>query len=139
MAVSWEWRELERRSRGAWHGRRSAHKKISVVLVPHRAGHDSVGAAHINRRLSRMSKSILKSKLAANDRCLVTAALKATKNAYAPYSHFRVGAAVMLKGGGIVSASNFENASYGVTICAETSAMAAVSSNGRLREPRKIG
>ena len=48
----------------------------------------------------------------------------AYKNAYAPYSHFFVGAAAMTASGTIVSGCNVENASYGLTICAERNCIA---------------
>jgi cytidine deaminase len=54
---------------------------------------------------------------------LLTAAQKAALNSYSPYSHFRVGAALKLSNGEIVTGANVENASYGLTICAERSAV----------------
>jgi cytidine deaminase len=64
---------------------------------------------------------------------LVGAAIAAAENAYAPYSNFHVGAALLLENGDIVSAANFENASYGMTLCAETVAIAKANSDGQLR------
>jgi cytidine deaminase len=54
---------------------------------------------------------------------LVNAALAVAKNAYAPYSHFRVGSALLLSNGKTVTGANVENVSYGLTICAERSAL----------------
>lgn len=58
-------------------------------------------------------------------------ALTAAENAYAPYSGFRVGAAVLLDNGAIVTGCNVENASYRLTACAEQAAIvSAVSQHG---------
>jgi cytidine deaminase len=58
-------------------------------------------------------------------------AIAAAHNAYAPYSHFRVGAAVLLSDSTIVTGCNVENASYRLTTCAEQTAIAAaVSQHG---------
>jgi cytidine deaminase len=70
---------------------------------------------------------------------LIAAAREAAANAYAPYSNFAVGAAVKLADGSIVTGANFENASYGLSLCAETVALATVSAQGRLREVTAIG
>jgi cytidine deaminase len=69
---------------------------------------------------------------------LVQAAIDAAKTAYAPYSNFHVGAALLLDNGEIVTGSNFENASYGVTLCAETVAISKANSDGQLRAIREI-
>ena len=63
---------------------------------------------------------------------LLQAAAKAAKLAYAPYSKFSVGAAVQTASGKIFSGCNVENASYGLTMCAErTAALKAVSEGER--------
>ncbi len=69
---------------------------------------------------------------------LVEAAIHAAKTAYAPYSNFHVGAALLLDNGEIVTGSNFENASYGMTLCAETVAIAKANSDGKIRAIREI-
>ena len=51
---------------------------------------------------------------------LRTAATEAMERAYVPYSRFKVGAAALVSDGRIVSGCNIENASYGVTLCAES-------------------
>jgi cytidine deaminase len=72
-------------------------------------------------------------------RVLIDAAAAAARNAHAPYSRFAVGAAVLLADGGIVVGTNFENASYGLSLCAETVALAAANVAGRLRDVVAIG
>src|SRR3546814_2863516 len=65
---------------------------------------------------------------------LVEAAREAMRHAHAPYSRFAVGAAVRLTDGRIVTGCNFENASYGLSLCAETVALAAANAQGRLAD-----
>jgi len=64
---------------------------------------------------------------------LLEAAKRAWANAYAPYSGFRVGAALRAASGHIYLGANIENASYTVTRCAEQSAVQAMASNGERR------
>jgi cytidine deaminase len=61
-------------------------------------------------------------------------AKKAYQNAYAPYSKFHVGAALKLKDGTVITGSNIENASFGLTNCAERSALFAAYSQGVRKE-----
>lgn len=62
---------------------------------------------------------------------LITEALKARKMAYAPYSHYLVGAALIVPSGNIYTGCNIENASYGLTICAERTAIFKAVSEGQ--------
>lgn len=61
---------------------------------------------------------------------LLKEAQSAQKNAYAPYSEFRVGAAVKTSSGRVYSGCNVENSSYGLTICAERGAIARMVADG---------
>jgi cytidine deaminase len=68
---------------------------------------------------------------------LIEAAKAAGERAYAPYSNFRVGASLALDDGTIVIGCNVENASYGLTICAERAAIFAAVAAGTKVIPRK--
>jgi cytidine deaminase len=68
--------------------------------------------------------------LDAKDQALCKKAAEAAGAAYEPYSKFSVGAAVRTRSGAIYAGSNLENASYGVGICAEVSALTAANSAG---------
>ena len=61
---------------------------------------------------------------------LIVAARAASAHAYAPYSNFHVGAALLLADGSVVTGANVENASYGLSLCAETVAVAKIMSDG---------
>lgn len=74
-------------------------------------------------RESKLSSAIRKK--------LEQAAADAMKNAHAPYSNFKVGAAILLTNGEIFAGCNVENASYGMTNCAERTAIfSAVAKSG---------
>lgn len=60
-------------------------------------------------------------------------ALQVSKNAYAPYSNFKVGAAVLLEDDSVVTGVNVENRSYGLTNCAERSAVFSAASRGKTK------
>lgn len=61
---------------------------------------------------------------------LIQRAIAAKDNAYVPYSHFRVGACLLMDNGDYVAGSNVENVSFGATNCAERSALFAAISQG---------
>jgi len=63
---------------------------------------------------------------------LVNQAIEAREKAHAPYSKFKVGAAILTKDGTIFPGCNIENASYGATICAERTAVANMVSSGHI-------
>ena len=65
-----------------------------------------------------------------DDKALFLKAQSVLDNAYAPYSNFKVGAAVLTKSGKVYTGVNVENSSYGATICAERSAILSAVSDG---------
>lgn len=66
-----------------------------------------------------------------NDEELLAIADKAMENAYAPYSEFKVGAALLCSDGTVYTGCNIENGSYGATNCAERTAIFKAVSEGR--------
>ena len=65
---------------------------------------------------------------------LINKAIEGRKKAYAPYSNFLVGAAVLLKDGTIITGCNVENASYGLSMCAERNTLFKMISMGYHKE-----
>lgn len=63
--------------------------------------------------------------------CLLQAASQAAEKAYAPYSDFPVGAALLSESGEVICGVNVENVSYGLTLCAERSAIVKAVSEGK--------
>lgn len=70
---------------------------------------------------------------AEQERSLALAALRARANAYAPYSHWTVGAALLTAEGDVIPGCNVENAAYGPTNCAERTALFAAVAQGKRR------
>ncbi len=68
--------------------------------------------------------------LSETEAALIAAALSAREKAYAPYSNFPVGAALLSTNGNMVTGVNVENASYGLTMCAERVAVGAAVVHG---------
>lgn len=64
------------------------------------------------------------------DEALLADARKAAEHAYAPYSRFHVGAAVLVRDGRVISGANVENAAYPLGVCAERTALACAASEG---------
>lgn len=64
---------------------------------------------------------------------LMDCAIKARENAYSPYSHFAVGAALLCEDGTLYEGCNIENASYGLTNCAEQTAIFKAVSEGHIK------
>lgn len=75
-------------------------------------------------------QEVAKHALPADAQALLAAAEKAAGGAYAPYSGFRVGAAVQLETGEILTAANHENAAYPVGVCAEQIVLGRLDMNG---------
>ena len=65
------------------------------------------------------------------DEKLIEVAIKARENAHAPFSNFKVGAALLTETGEIITGCNIENATYGLTICAERTAIFKAISEGK--------
>ena len=65
---------------------------------------------------------------------LIREAVLAKVNSYSPYSNFRVGAAALLKDGTVIKGTNVENASYGLSNCAERSCLFSLYSQGYHKE-----
>ncbi|OBV09870.1 Cytidine deaminase [Erythrobacter dokdonensis DSW-74] len=69
--------------------------------------------------------------MAEHESALVAAAYAAAEKAYAPYSNYPVGAALLFDDGAVITGCNVENASYGLALCAETVAVAKAFEAGR--------
>lgn len=66
-----------------------------------------------------------------NKQALIQEAIEASKNSYSPYSDFAVGAALLMQDGEVIRGCNIENASYGLTNCAERTAIFKAVSEGK--------
>ena len=77
----------------------------------------------INFNLMAQNKTVAWTSLTSEQQTLVNAAISSMEKAYAPYSQYKVGAAIQGENNKIYSGFNIENASYGLTICAERTAL----------------
>ena len=66
-----------------------------------------------------------------DDKTLIAAARDAARHSHSPYSDYAVGAALRFADGAVVTGTNIENASYGLSLCAETVAVAKAMADGR--------
>jgi cytidine deaminase len=82
-------------------------------------------------------KTMKFNELKSQEQELLMAAEKAMQNSYSPYSGFRVGAAVLTEDGKIIVGTNYENAAYGSTVCAERVAIMSANAQG-YRKIKKI-
>ncbi len=85
------------------------------------------------KSINKLNTTIIESNYAElnqEDQALVDAAEAAMANTYNPYSHFAVGAALRTANGDIITGTNYENAAYGSTICAERAAILRANSMG---------
>lgn len=64
---------------------------------------------------------------------LINKAIEASKNSYCPYSKFAVGACLVTEDGSLYSGCNFENSSYGLSICAERNAIGSAVADGHTK------
>ncbi len=64
--------------------------------------------------------------------CLIEEARKAQQKSYSPYSGYKVGAAILSKSGKIYTGTNIENSSYGLSVCAERTALFNAVNNGEV-------
>ncbi|MCF6359866.1 MAG: cytidine deaminase [Cyclobacteriaceae bacterium] len=76
-------------------------------------------------------------KLGSEEQLVLKASLKAVSNSYSPYSHFKVGAALLLDNGELILGSNQENIAYPSGLCAERTALFSYGSSG-IKSPIKM-
>ena len=96
------------------------------ILYKHRINYSKIMRyiCHMKEKRIEISYKICAiNELDAQEKCLMEAAIEATRRSYAPYSHFHVGAAVLLENNVIVTGSNQENAAYPSGLCAERTAL----------------
>lgn len=94
----------------------------------------------MKQKSQQIDYSIFQSRgeLPAEEALLLEKAWEATENAYAPYSQFRVGCAVLLEGGEIILGNNQENRAYPSGLCAERTALFHIGATGKAKQILKI-
>lgn len=107
----------------------TAHSAFHLMGYDHIAENDRLAMRAMEKRAMRISGLFLEDE-EMDQKLLYDRACAALENAYAPYSHFRVGACVLSEAGKMYSGCNIENASYGATICAERAAVSKAISDG---------
>lgn len=95
---------------------------LLMAQSPQQVGPSSCGAT-----LAEMDKKLTDEEVER----LIDASLAARLNAYCPYSKFQVGAALLTKDGSTITGCNVENISYGLTICAERTALCSAVADGQ--------
>lgn len=108
----------------------TAHSALHLMGYDHMTDVDKRKMRNLEERAMDMVSLRREGETTMCDQDLFDRACAALKNAYVPYSDFRVGACLLAEDGRTFSGCNIENASYGATICAERCAVSAAVASG---------